>query len=258
MTAGRIHDAAARGFEAAVERYERGRPTYPEDAVAFLVRTLGIGEGRDVVELGAGTGKLTELIVGTGARIVAIEPVAAMREALERNCPGVTAVDGTAERIPVGDSSADAVLAAQSFHWFDGERALPEIHRVLRSGGRLGMIWNVRDEASDWSERLTKIFDRLSGAGAPRYRDMRWREQFERMELFGGLHHQVAYHVHKVTREAFLDRVLSVSYVASAPHDERERVIAEVTEMLDTDQELRGRDEIVMPYRTDVYWCVRR
>jgi SAM-dependent methyltransferase len=256
MTAGRIHNAAARGFQAAADRYDRGRPSYPDDAVAFLIRTLSIGEGTDVVELGAGTGKFTELLVPTGARIVALEPIAAMREALERNCPTVTAVDGTAEEIPLGDASADAVVAAQAFHWFDGDRVLPEIHRALRPQRRLGMIWNVRDEASDWSERLTAIFDRLSGEG-PRYRDGRWREAFARTDLFGPLHHQLAYHVHRVTRETFLDRVLSVSYVASAADDERERVIAEVQEMLDTDPELRGRDEIVMPYRTDVYWCVR-
>jgi SAM-dependent methyltransferase len=258
MTDARIHDAAARGFEAAVERYERGRPSYPADAISFLVRELGISEDRDVVELGAGPGKFTELIVHTGARIVAVEPVAAMRRALERNCPTVTIVDGTAERTTLGDSSADAVVAAQSFHWFDGERALAEIHRVLRPNGRLGMIWNVRDEASDWSERLTAIFDRMAGEGSPRYRDQQWRAAFERTDLFGPLHRQIAYHVHEVTREAFFDRVLSVSYVASAPQDERDRAVDEVTEMLETDPELRGRDTIVMPYRTDVYWCVRR
>jgi SAM-dependent methyltransferase len=251
----RIHDAAARGFEAAVDRYERGRPTYPDDAVAFLVRTLSIGEGTDVVELGAGTGKFTALLVPTRAQIVALEPVAAMRQALERNCPSVTAIDGTAEEIPLDNGSADTVVAAQSFHWFDADRALHEIHRVLRPDGTLGMIWNVRDEATDWSERLTAIFDRLTGDG-PRYRDMRWRGAFARTELFGPLHHQLSYHVHKVTREQFLDRVLSVSYVASAPDDEREHVIAEVEEMLDTDPELRG-DEIAMPYRTDVFWCVK-
>jgi SAM-dependent methyltransferase len=258
VTDARIHDAAARGFEAAVERYERGRPSYPDDAVAFLIRELRIAEGRDVVELGAGPGKFTELIVPTGARIVAVEPVAAMRRALERNCPTVTVLDATAERTTLPDSSADAVVAAQAFHWFDGESALPELHRVLRSEGRLGMIWNVRDEASDWSERLTAIFDRLAGDEDPRYRDLRWREGFRRTDLFGPLHRQVAYHVHGVTREAFLDRVLSVSYVASAPQVERDRVVDEVTELLDTDPELRGRDLIVMPYRTDVYWCARR
>lgn len=256
MSDHRIHEAAARGFEAAADRYERGRPSYPDDAVAFLVRTLSIGAGTDVVELGAGPGTFTELLVPTGARIVALEPVGAMREALQRNCPMVTAIDGTAEEIPLDDASADAVVAAQAFHWFDVDRALPEIHRLLRPDGTLGMIWNVRDEASDWSERLTAIFDRLSAEG-PRYRDMRWRDAFTRTELFGPLHHQLAYHVHTVSRKQFVDRVLSVSYVASASEEERERVIAEVEDMLGTDPELRGRGEIGMPYRTDVYWCVK-
>jgi SAM-dependent methyltransferase len=247
-----------RGFEAGVEHYQRGRPTYPDDAVTYLVRELGIGQGRDVLELGAGTGKFTELIVHTGARITVLEPVAAMRAALERSCPTVTALDGAAEAIPARDASADAVLAAQSFHWFDGERALPEIHRVLRRDGALGLIWNVRDEASDWSERLTAIFDRLAGRDAPRYRTGRWRRAFELDDLFGPLHHRIAYHVHHVTPEAFMDRVLSVSYVAAAPDGERERVRAEVEELLATDPDLRDRPEIVMPYRTDVFWTRRR
>jgi SAM-dependent methyltransferase len=254
----RIHDAAARGYQSAVEHYERGRPSYPDDAVTFLVNELAIGPDSGVVELGAGTGKFTDLLVFTGAEIVAVEPVPAMREALARNCPTVTVLDGTAEAIPVDDASADALVVAQAFHWFDGERALPEIHRVLREGARLGLIWNIRDEASDWSERLTAIFDRLSGPDAPRYKHGRWRSAFESMALFGPLHHWVAYHVHEVTREGFIDRVKSVSYVASASADERERVLAEVTELLDTDPELRGKDELVMPYRTDVYICERR
>jgi SAM-dependent methyltransferase len=257
VTDDRIHFAADHGYTRAVEHYRRGRPSYPDDALGYLVEELGIGEGRDVLELGAGTGKFTELIALSGAAITAIEPVAAMREALERNCPTVTTLNGTAEAIPLGDAAVDVAVAAQSFHWFDGERALPELHRVCREGGMLGLIWNVRDASTDWSEQLTAIFDRLSGDG-PRYRDGLWREAFERTELFGPLHHRVAYHVHHVTREGFMDRVLSVSYVASASEDERERVIAEVNEMLDTDPELAGHDEIVMPYRTDVFWCARR
>jgi SAM-dependent methyltransferase len=255
---GRIHDAAARGYQSAVEHYERGRPSYPDDAVTFLVNELAIGPGSSVVELGAGTGKLTDLLVFTGAQITAVEPVPAMREALARNCPTARVLDGTAEAIPVADATADAVVAAQAFHWFDGERALPEIHRVLREGTRLGLIWNIRDEASDWAERLTSIFDRLAGPDAPRYRDGRWRRAFESTDLFGPLHHWVAYHVHQVSRQAFIDRVMSVSYVASAPPAERERVLAEVTDLLDTAPELSGKDDLVMPYRTDVYVCERR
>jgi SAM-dependent methyltransferase len=255
---GRIHDAAARGYQSAVEHYERGRPSYPDDAVSFIVKELAIGPASSVVELGAGTGKFTDLLVFTGAEITAVEPVPAMREALERNCPTVTVLDGTAEEIPAADGSADAVVVAQAFHWFDGERALPEIRRVLREGTRLGLIWNIRDEASDWSERLTAIFDRLSGPDTPRYKHGRWRAAFESTNLFGPLHHWVAYHVHEVSRQAFIDRVLSVSYVASASPAEREHVLAEVTELLDTDPELRRKDRLVMPYRTDVYTCGRR
>src|SRR5215207_1095811 len=185
-----------RGFDVSVEHYERGRPTYPDDAVSYLVRELGIAEGRSLLELGAGTGKFTELIVHTGARITTVEPVTAMRAALERNCPTVRVLDGAAEAIPVHDASMDAVVAAQAFHWFDGERALSEIHRVLRRDGALGLIWNVRDEASDWAERLTAIFDRLAGENAPRYqndRTGRWRRAFEVDDRFGPLHHRVAY-----------------------------------------------------------------
>lgn len=258
MSDERIHFAADHGYTHAVEHYRRGRPSYPDDALGYLVEALGIREDRDVLELGAGTGKFTELIALSGARITALEPVAAMREALARDCPTVTILDGTAEAIPLQDGSVDAVVAAQAFHWFDGGRALPEIHRVLRQVGTLGMIWNVRDAASDWSERLTAIFDRVAGPDVPRYRDGRWREAFASSDRFGPLHHRVAYHVHHVTREAFMDRVLSVSYVASAPEEERDRVVAEVTELLDADTELAGRDEIVMPYRTDVFWTTRR
>ena len=164
-----------------------------------------------------------------------------------------------AGRMPLSLEAFDVAVAASAFHWFDGERALPEIHRVLRTQGALGLIWNARDEASDWSERLTEIFDELAGPGAPRYRTGRWREAFERHpELFGPLHHRVAYHVHHVTPSAFLDRVLSVSYVVAATEAQRQHVREEVAELLSTDPELRDRDEIAMPYRTDVFWTRAR
>jgi ubiquinone/menaquinone biosynthesis C-methylase UbiE len=255
---GDIHPAAAAGFERSAERYERGRPGYPPEAVERLIAALGIRSGHDVLELGAGTGKFTRLLVPTGAHLVALEPVDAMRAVLERSQPTVPTVDGTAEAIPLDDASVDAVVAAQAFHWFDGDRALAEIHRVLREGGRLGLIWNVRDEGRAWSRRLTQIFDRLSGDDAPRYKRLAWRSAFEHTNAFGPLHHESTPHVHVVTREGFLDRVLSVSYVASAPEDLRAAVSAEVRDLLDRDPELAGRDEIAMPYVTDVYWCARR
>ena len=250
---GRIHAAAEVGFGSAADRYERGRPGYPPDAVAHLVSELGIAPGRTVVDLAAGTGKLTAAIAETDATIVAVEPVAEMRAVLERAMPAVRALDGTAEAIPLGDASVDAVVVAQAFHWFDGDRAIPEIRRVLRDGGRLGLIWNVRDETPAWSRRLTEVFDRLAGPRDPRHKHGAWRAAFERSDAFTPLQHHAFAHVHRVDREGFLDRVLSVSYVASAPPETRAEVVREVTGLLDTDPDLAGREELAMPYRTDVY-----
>jgi len=254
----RIHPAAATGFELAADRYDRGRPTYPPEAFAVLVEALAIAPGSEVLELGAGTGKLTTLLLPTGANVTAVEPVAAMRTALVRNVPTVRALDGTAEAIPAGDASADAVVAAQAFHWFDAERALVEIHRVLRERGWLGMIWNVRDERPAWSRRLTGIFDRLSRDSDPRYNRSAWRPAFDRSDGFTALEHRSFRWDHQVTRETFLDRVLSVSYVASASEEIRRDVAREVRELLDVDPELAGREVVTMPYTTDVYWCRRR
>lgn len=253
-----IHDAAARGFQRSADRYERGRPGYPPDAIELVVGRLRIGPGRHVVELGAGTGKCTSQLVPTGASITAVEPVAGMREVLERACPTVTALDGTAEAIPLADATADAVIVAQAFHWFDAERALGEIHRILRAEGRLGLIWNVRDESTGWSRSLTAIFDGLSGPGVPRYKHGTWREAFETTDLFGPLHNRTVEHVHPVTREGFIDRVTSVSYVASASAEERQSTLEEVAALLEMDPDLADRVTIEMSYQTEVFWCERR
>ena len=139
-----MRGVAARGFQAGAEAYERGRPGYPTDAVDALTDALGVGPGATVVDLAAGTGKLTRLLVPSGATVIAIEPVDAMRRTLAAMLPRVPVVAGTAESMPLRDGSAGAVVAAQAFHWFDGEAALAEIHRVLAPGGRLGLVWNVR------------------------------------------------------------------------------------------------------------------
>jgi SAM-dependent methyltransferase len=168
----RIHPAAATGFERSVEDYERGRPDFPMAAVDFLVERLRLGPGRTLLELGPGTGKLTRLLAPTRARIVAIEPVAAMREALARNAPAAEVLDAVAEELPVEDESIDAAVAAQAFHWFDGPRALDELGRVLRGGGRLGLVWNVRDESVPWIGELTDLIEPYRG-DTPSHRALR-------------------------------------------------------------------------------------
>jgi SAM-dependent methyltransferase len=146
----RLPPAASMGFARAAAAYERGRPGYPSAAVDFLAARLRLGPGRRVVDLAAGTGTLARSLPATGAEVIAVEPVAEMRAALPARA---RAVDGTAE------ASADAVAVAQAFHWFDGDAALAEIHRVLRPGGALALVWNRR--RTDDSQNLDRIEELL-------------------------------------------------------------------------------------------------
>src|SRR2546423_15565316 len=140
-----VNRTAAEGFGRAAAAYERGRPGYPEAAIDWMVERLRVTPGATGGDRGAGTGKCSSMMHAAGARVIAIEPVAAMRAELAGAVPGVAVLDGTAQAIPCADASADAVTAAQAFHWFSGASALSEIHRVLRPSGGLGLIWNRRD-----------------------------------------------------------------------------------------------------------------
>lgn len=254
---GEIHDAAARGFPQATEAYEQGRPTYPSAAAERLERELRLKAGRVVVDLAAGTGKLTALLVGTGATVIAVEPVAEMRAALERALPGVTVYPGTAEAIPLDAASVDAVTVGQAFHWFRGDEALAEIHRVLRPGGGLGIVFNVRDTTVPWVARLSEIMEPHRGS-APAQRSGGWREPFERTALFEPLHHAELAHVHHLTPDGVVARVASVSFIAALPDAEREAVLGEVRALVATDPDTRDRAQVDLPYRTDVYWTRSR
>jgi MOSC domain-containing protein YiiM/SAM-dependent methyltransferase len=248
-----IHESAAKGFSEGADAYERGRPDYAPDAVATLVRELGIGPGTRLLDLAAGTGKLTRQLVDTGAEIVAVEPVAEMRAKLVEAVPSAEALEGTAERIPLPNHSVDAVVVAQAFHWFDGVRAISEIRRVLRPGGGLGIIWQSRDATRPWIERLNEIIDGAAG-GQPRYRGDAWRAAFELSALFEPLASASFGHVQRGDVEMMVDRVASISYVASMPDDRRATVIAAVRDLLATDADTAAAEVIELPYRADVYW----
>lgn len=259
MTIEGVHPAAAQGFQQAADAYRRGRPDYPGDAVAFLVRKLGLETGRRVLDMAAGTGKLTRLLVPSGASIVAVEPVQAMRDALHADLPDVEVVAGRAEAIPLGDASVDAAVVAQAFHWFDGPAAVVEFHRVLRPGCSLALIWNVRDEerSAFWS-RLTAAIDPLRG-DTPSHRSTAWGRAFDRTELFTSLQTRSFEYEHTTTREGAVDRVLSTSFIAALPDDEKAEVREQVLRLLDDDPKIGPRaDRFGLPYRTDVQWCTRR
>jgi SAM-dependent methyltransferase len=240
-----------RGFEAAASLFERSRPEYPAEAVDLLARALPLRPGRTLLDLGAGTGKLSRLAAARGATVVALEPSAAMIR--QAGGEGVRLVRGVAEALPFARHAVDAICAASAFHWFDGRRALGEAHRVLRHGGRLALVWNVRDDAVPWVAALSAIVNRYEGE-APRYRTGAWHEAFDRArDMFRPLEEARFPNPHALAPAGVVDRVASVSFVAAMPEAERARVLDEVRALLASHPDTAGKDELVLAYRTDVF-----
>ncbi|ANH68242.1 class I SAM-dependent methyltransferase [Mitsuaria sp. 7] len=251
-----IHDAAQRGYTSASDNYQRGRPEYPDALTGWLGEALGVRAGARVVDLGAGTGKFTKLLARTGATVTAVEPVDAMRARLSESLPDVRALAGTAEAIPLADGDADVLVCAQAFHWFANAQALREMHRVLRAGGRLGLIWNVRDESRDWVAEITDIVTPYEG-DAPRFYKGTWKQPFEGQTLFGPLQRTVFPHSHVGSFEqVVLDRILSVSFIASLPESEQAVVADRLRALKDRYAELR-EPTIAFPYATEA-WLAER
>ena len=223
-TADDISEVAAEGFGAAAAAYERGRPSYADDVVTWLADRLGMGPGRQVVDLAAGTGKLTRLLSATGATITAIEPVDAMRDQLLAACPGIDAVSGTAEAIPLPDRSVDAVTVAQAFHWFDPSAALAEIARVLRPGGALGIVFNERDTREPWVAELSTIirWDERQRWRVPYTVEVDWATVVaEQGPQFGPAERYDSTYRQPMDADTLVQRVLSTSYLARLPATEQ-------------------------------------
>lgn len=251
-----VHRLASVGFGAAADAYERARPDYPADAVAEITGRLDLRPGRVVLELGAGTGKMTRQLVPSGARVLAVEPVAAMRARLVAAAPGAEVIDGTAEAIPLPAGSVDGAIAAQAFHWFDTVRALSELHRVIRPGGALVLAWNMRDETVPWVRRLGELLDAATGGEAPSYQHG-WSGRVARCGLFEPLTRVSFPHAQQLTVEGVIDRAASISTVAAAEPATRDALFAEIRALLGTDPETAGRDIIELPYTTYVHRAAR-
>ncbi|KRE25266.1 SAM-dependent methyltransferase [Mycobacterium sp. Soil538] len=227
------------GVEAAA--YERGRPSYPPEAIDWLLPP----GARTVLDLGAGTGKLTTRLVERALDVVAVDPIPEMLELLSGSLPDTPALLGTAEDIPLADDSVDAVLVAQAWHWFDTERALKEVARVLRPGGRLGLLWNNRDERLGWVKDLGRIighevdpFSQTVDLPAP-FSDV--------------ARHQVEWTSY-LTPQALIDLVASRSYCITSPEQVRTRTLDRVRELLSTHPALANSTGLALPYVTV---CVR-
>jgi SAM-dependent methyltransferase len=237
-----VHHAAATGFARSVEAYERARPDYPPEAIAYLARALDLRRTdppRVVVDLAAGSGKLTRPLARLGCEVIAVEPVDEMRAAIGDSA---RALSGTAEAIPLPDDSADAVTVGQAFHWFDGRAALAEIERVLRPGGGLALVWNRRPvETSDLHAALSEIMAPYRG-DAPAHASGAWRAAFAGREL---TEWTFAF-TQLLDADRLADRVGSTSFIAALDEGERSSVLERV-------RALAGEGPVEVPYVCEIH-----
>jgi SAM-dependent methyltransferase len=251
-----IHHAA-QAYTGAADTYVKGRPDYPPEVAGWLRDDVGLAAGGTVVDLGAGTGKFTPRLVSTEARVVAVEPVAAMRAKLSAALPQVTALAGTATAIPLPDASVDAVVCAQAFHWFATADALREIHRVLKPGGRLGLIWNMRDAGVPWVARMDAIVNAYEG-DTPRYYTGAWRAVFP----FAGFGPFVERHFSQghtgAPEDVILNRVRSTSFIAALPEAERAKVDAQLRVLIDGEPVLARCAVVTVPYETAAFVATKQ
>ena len=250
-----VHPIAGRGFGRAAEPYERGRPSWAPGAVALLVSELRLGAGRVVADVAAGTGKLTRLLVPSGAGVVAVEPLAEMAAVLRQVVAGVPVTRGVAERLPLRDRSVDAVVVAEAFHWFEAGVALAEVRRVLRPGGGLAMLWNrAGAKPAAWQVELGALLAGMRDPDLPFVGSYSrpWADDVAAAGGFTALAHRSFPHAQVVEAEDVVAGALSTSWVAVRPDDERHRFADEVRRML-----TGHGSPLVVPWRTEVHWCHR-
>jgi SAM-dependent methyltransferase len=251
-----VDPRAASGFSVAVEEYERGRPSYPHDAGTLLVRELGLSPASTVLDLAAGTGKLTRLLLPLAGRVIAVDASEPMLGMLREQLPDVDARVGTAEAIPLADRSVDAVVVGEAFHWFGTTEVCREIARVLRPGGGLALLWNRARSAESgpaWQaavEALSTPYRKAAGEFPAE--GERWKLALQQTPAFAPLSQAEVEHVHRMVPDDLVALVASWSWIANLPDDERTVLLARVHELV------ADEPEISLRYRTEIFWTRTR
>jgi SAM-dependent methyltransferase len=242
-------EAPERSFDRIAEEYERLRPDYPDT----VLDGLPVAAEAAVLDVGAGTGKLTRVLARRYAKVIAVEPLDGMRAVLDRAVPGVESHRGSAEELPLGDAGVDAAFAGQAFHWFDHDRAIPELARVLRPGGLLALVWNSPDEErpSPLPPEFEEYVETLHAAAQKRFEDAPpWHEAI-RGGPFGEVHEYAVPHDHVLDRVDVVGSMCTASWIASRPEDERAEIHARLLELLPEE------GVYAIPNLANVMWAVR-
>jgi SAM-dependent methyltransferase len=239
----------ARSFGAVADLYDRVRPGYPAEALSWLIPA----DARTVVEIGAGTGALTRSLWELGLKVVAVEPDVDMRTVLHRRLPDVDVREGRAEQIPEDDASADVVIGAQMWHWVDHGRATSEVARVLRHGGTLALLWNLRDERVEWMAQLGSLFDGEDRHSRPRSEEV----ILARGAPFAEQASADFEFLQELRPSDLVDLVASRSHVQVLDEAKRSAVLDLVREFARSHPALSGRDRIEVPYITTCWRAVR-
>lgn len=239
----------SRSFALVADVYERARPGYPAEAVAWIAQQLDLRAGRTVLDLGAGTGKLSRSLLKTGARVIAVEPGDAMRAELARAVPEAEAVRGSAERIPLPDGSVDAITVGQAFHWFRYDEAMPELRRVLRPAGGVALLWNNRDPEAPLQREISELIAPFVPTGRASIGDS--SRHLAESDLFGPIEERRFRFVQALDADGVVQRIGSISFVAAAAAEQRAQLEQKLRDLVAS----KG-GSVEFPYVTEV--CVSR
>ncbi|MGL5404135.1 MAG: class I SAM-dependent methyltransferase [Acinetobacter sp.] len=248
-----LHPSAQKGFSLGAELYQQVRPSYPPEILVWLQDQLKVGENSSVIDLGSGTGKFLPFLLQTQAKVIAVEPVTAMREQLKQSYSTVECLQTSSDQLLVKDESINAIICAQSFHWFSNIETLKEMYRVLIPTGHLGLVWNQRDITVDWVKALADEIAPFE-ADTPRYHSEKWKQVFEQQQLFQFNGLQTFQLKHTGTVEQVVSkRLLSTSFIAAMPEHQQQQLKARFEQIVFDFTGQTAQDQIDFPYTTFAY-----